>query len=717
MKKLCWMLVCLLCLLLAASCSANTNTDSAPQETTAANTTTETTVADTTQELEHTHNYTYVVEDAYCNEMQKKVFTCSGCSATYEEALEDAGTIHVYESVVKNPNRTEGGYTTHTCKNCSHSYIDSYTDPVDFSAGLEYTKQAGKYYVCGIGTCEDTEIIVPAKSEQGFSVYGIAKNAFADTNVTSITVRDGVKEIQSYAFNNCTDLQSVTLPKNANVAKDIFSQNPKLSSLTMAFEKPLAYYFVYKMDAPEGFMWLEQGDGSVPNTYYGAVPYSIKEVNFLNDPCRMVLSFCSMIEKVTIPENATSIGANAFRGCTSLRDFVMPESITQIGGYAFNQTAIQSITIPKNVKFDVYDQYIFGECRELRDVTYLSQSTCCPSGIFYGCTSLTELTLPNTVTTIGSSIIAGTAIQEFTVPTGVTVISSNAFADCTQLVSITLPNNITVIEYYAFLGCASLKQIDIPTSLEKLEQNAFEGCVSLEKVILPETTTSIGYEIFKNCSSLSQVKLPSNLKEIGQYTFFGCKSLTQITLPSTLERLANSAFEGSGLTSVSIPATVKRVGSRIFANCTQLTSVVFEGDDNVIGSQMFLGATALESIVLPKNTQEIPVQFCKGATSLKTVVFNEILTVVGKEAFMGCTAIEEIVLPQSLLAIHNKAFMDCTSLKTVDFSNANMPKSYVSGVSECFANCISLTELKNCTVLAYFHESNFRNTPFADSRQ
>jgi hypothetical protein len=119
----------------------------------------------------------------------------------------------------------------------------------------------------------------------------------------------------------------------------------------------------------------------------------------------------------------------------------------------------------------------------------------------------------------------------------------------------------------------------------------------------------------------------------------------------------------------------------------------------------------LESIVLPKNTQEIPVQFCKGATSLKTVVFNENLTVVGKEAFMGCTAIEEVVLPQSLLAIHNRAFMDCTSLKTVDFSNANMPKSYVSGVSECFANCISLTELKNCMVFAYFHESNFRNTP------
>lgn len=718
------MLGCLLCLLWAASCSSNTNSTTTTTTTTNTNTdidsvplgTTETTIADTTiPEPEHTHSYTYVIEDAYCNEMQKKIFTCSGCPSIYEEKLEVFGTIHAYESVVKKPNRSEGGYTTHTCKNCSLSYVDSYTDPVDFSAGLEYSEISGKYYVCGIGTCEDTEIIIPAISEQGFNVYGIVKNAFAYTNVTSITVRDGIEDIQSYAFNNCPELQSVTLPKNAIVAKDIFSQNPKLSSLTMAFEKPLAYYFIYKTVAPEGFFSLQQSDGSVSNSYYGIVPYSLKEIHFLNDPCHMALSSCSTIETVTIPKNATSIGAYAFNGCINLGNFVMPQSITKIGAYAFNRTAIQSITIPKNVKFDVYDHYIFGECKELREATYLSQSSHCPTGIFYGCTSLTELTLPNTVATLGSAIIADTAIQEFTVPKGVTVIPSNAFSDCTQLVSITLPDNITVIEYSAFLRCTSLKQINIPTSLETLEHNAFDGCVSLERVIFPDSTTSIGYETFQNCSSLSQVKLPSKLKEIGQYTFLGCTSLTQITLPSTLERLSNSAFEGSGLTSVSIPATVKRVGSRIFANCTQLTSVVFEGDDNVIESQMFLNATALERIVLPKNTQKIPVQFCKGATSLKTVLMNEGLTVVGEEAFMGCTGIEEIVLPQSLRAIHNKAFMDCTSLKTVDFSNTNISEESAANSRECFANCTSLTELKNCTVVAYFHESNFRNTPLAKS--
>ncbi len=718
MKKLCLILVCLLYLLLVTSCFDNTNIntdiDSAPKETTEA---AETTVADITQETEHTHNYTYVVKDSYCNEKQKKVFTCSICSFIYEEALEDFGTIHVYESIVTNPNYTEGGYTTHSCKNCSLSYIDSYTDPIGFSTGLEYTEVSGKYYVCGIGTCQDTKIVVPAKSEQGFSIYGIMKNAFANTNVTSITVCDGVKDIQSYAFNLCLELESVTLPKNANVAKNIFTQNPKLSSLTMAFEKPIAYYFIYKSEAPDGFLWLQQGDGSPSNTYYGIIPYSLKEINFLNDPCRSALSFCSMVEKVTLPDNATSIGAYAFKQCTNLSKFVMPESITKIGSYAFEQTAIQSITIPQNVKFEIEDQYVFAECRELRDVTYLSQSTCFPTGIFYGCTSLTELTLPDAVTMIGSAIIAETAIQQFVVPKGVTAIPSNAFSDCTQLVSITLPNNVTVIEYAAFQGCTSLKQINIPTSLETLEHHAFENCVSLEKVVFPEKTTTIGYNAFKNCSSLSQVKFPSKLKTIEQYTFFGCTSLTQIKLPSTLEKLANSAFEGSGLISISILASVKRVGSHIFANCTQLTSAVFEGDDTAIESQMFLGATALESIVLPKNAQKIPVQFCKGATSLKTIVLNESLIVIGEEAFMGCTTLEEIVFPQSLLSIHNKAFMDCTSLKTVDFSNANMPEGYVANSRECFANCTSLTELKNCTVLAYFHESNFRNTPFADSDQ
>ena len=657
------------------------------------------------------HDYKESFQDTYCNQYQKKLFECSVCHHSYNEELETQGTIHTYISTITYPDRENKGYTTHKCKNCTESYVDNYTNPVDFSVGLAYTKQSGGYYVSGIGTCKDTDVIIPAISEQGYRIVGITGNAFANSSVKSITAFDGVTDIQEGAFYDCSTLESVTLSKEANPSEDIFSRNPILTKLTMPMKKPIAFYFQYYMTVPQGYKGLTQGDGSFSGTYYGVVPLSLREVNILNSPCASALSACDMLTKITIPSTATKIGASAFRNCTGLTEFTIPDSVRSIGGYAFAGTSISSIAIPEKVTFTINDPYIFADCLQLTQVTLPNKTTCLPSYMFLNCVKLKQLDIPDSVTIMGTSLIAGTSIEKLTLPDGITTIGSYIFSDCESLKEVVLPKNLKAIGYGAFENCISLKKIDFPASLEEIGHDAFSGCSSLEEIVLPSNLKTLDYAAFKNCSALNHVELPATLEKISIDLFFGCSSLQEITLPDCVTLIQNSAFEGSGLVSITIPESVVRVGSRIFANCKSLISVVFSGDNTPIENEMFLGATALQSIHIPKNVTEIPFRFCQGATALKTITFNEGLLVIKDDAFLGCTSIQSITLPSTLKSIWARSFKGCTSLQSVDFLGANMSEEASKQGIEWFADCTALSEIKNHDGLRYINASIFNNTP------
>lgn len=655
------------------------------------------------------HDYKESFQDANCNEYQKKRFECSVCHDTYHEDLETKGTIHVYISTVTPPDRENKGYTTHQCKNCSESYVDNYTDPVDYSVGLAYKRQSGGYYVVGIGTCKDTDVVIPATSENGYRVVGILANAFANSNVKSIIVSDGVTDIQSGAFRDCSKLESVTLSKDANPSEDIFFNTPVLAKLTMPMKKPIAFYFHYPMGGE--YKTLEQGDGSISGTYYGAIPLSLREVNLLNSPCASVLSGCDMLTKITIAPTATEIGAFAFRNCTGLTEISIPASVKSIGGYSFAATSISSITIPDNVVFTMNDIYIFEGCLQLTQVKLPQKSTCLPAYMFLNCVKLKQLEIPNGVTMLGGSIIAGTGVESLTLPEGLTAIESHTFSDCKSLKEVVLPKSLKTIGYSAFANCSSLKKVVFSTSLEEIGHEAFIGCTSLEELILPSNLKTIDYAAFKNCTALKHVELPAKIEQLSTELFFGCTSILEITLPSRVISIQNSVFEESGLVSVTIPESIVRVGTRIFANCKSLKSVVFAGDNTPIENEMFLGAVSLQSIQIPKNVTQIPVRFCQGATALKTIIFNEGLLTIKEEAFLGCTSLESVTFPTTLKSFWARAFKGCTALKSIDFSGAKMSEeASITGV-EWFADCTALTEIKNHDGLRYINESIFRNTP------
>ena len=247
----------------------------------------------------------------------------------------------------------------------------------------------------------------------------------------------------------------------------------------------------------------------------------------------------SRVKSAVIADGVTSIGDDAFKGCTSLTSVTIPDSVTSIGWDAFaGCTSLTSVTIPDSV-------------------------TSIGDDAFYNCRSLTSVTIPDSVTSIGMS----------------------AFDGCQSLTSVTLPDSVTSIGNAAFYTCTSLTSVTIPDSVTSIDVNAFAGCTSLTSVTIPDSVTSIGEWAFDGCTSLTSVTIPNSVTSIGDSAFSDCTSLTSVTIPNSVTSIRSQAFDGCrSLTSVTIPDSVTRIGDWAFNNCESLTDIYFTGTESAWNS-------------------------------------------------------------------------------------------------------------------------------------
>lgn len=198
-----------------------------------------------------------------------------------------------------------------------------------------------------------------------------------------------------------------------------------------------------------------------------------------------------------------------------------------------------------------------------------------------------------------------------------TSIRRKTFSYCSSLTSVTIPDSVTSIEYSAFKGCSSLSSVTIPSSVTSIiEGNPFSYCESLTAInvdannpnyisengilfnkdkttligypagktdtsyTIPNSVTSIKREAFYGCSSLTSVTIPDSVTNIGLAVFNGCKGLTSITIPDGITSI-NCGFTGcSGLTSITIPDSVTSILEYAFYNCSSLTDVYYTGTED-----------------------------------------------------------------------------------------------------------------------------------------
>lgn len=212
----------------------------------------------------------------------------------------------------------------------------------------------------------------------------------------------------------------------------------------------------------------------------------------------------------------TEISSGAFQVCRDLTSVIIPNSVTRIGGWAFTHCSnLTSVTIPKSVT-DI-GSGIFASCANLEVINVHSDNPayCSMDSILYSKDMTTiiscpgkkkSLTIPETVTTIGSMAIEGCSnLTSVTIPNSVTAIGTDAFQDCSGLTSITIPKTVTIISSGTFWGCSGLTSVTIPNSITSIDSFAFYDCSSLTSVTIPNSVTSIGKRAFAGCSRLEAI--------------------------------------------------------------------------------------------------------------------------------------------------------------------------------------------------------------------
>ena len=229
-------------------------------------------------------------------------------------------------------------------------------------------------------------------------------------------------------------------------------------------------------------------------------------------------------------------------------------------------------------------------------------------GAFSGCSGLTSLTLPSSVTWIGWDAFTGcSGLTSLTIPSGVTWIGYYAFEGCSGLTSLTIPSSVTSICGGAFTGCSGLTSLTIPSSVTSIGDWAFKGCSGLTSLNIPSGVTSIGNYAFYGCSGLTSLTIPSGVTSIGNYAFIGCSGLTSLNIPSSVTEIGRGAFEGcSGLTSLTLPSSVTSIGSEAFEGCSGLTSIyVYPENLPELGFNVFFGCDAKNcTVYVPKGTYD-----------------------------------------------------------------------------------------------------------------
>ena len=280
---------------------------------------------------------------------------------------------------------------------------------------------------------------------------------------------------------------------------------------------------------------------------------------------------------------------------------------------------------------------------------------------FSSCSSLSEIVIPSSVTSIGDSAFSScSSLSEIVIPSSVTSIGDSAFSSCSSLSEIVIPSSVTSIGDFAFYCCDSLSEIVIPSSVTSIGDSALYRCDSLSEIVIPSSVTSIGDSAFSWCSSLSEIVIPSSVTSIGDNAFSWCSSLSEIVIPSSVTSIGDWAFSRcNSLSEIVIPSSVTSIGDSAFSFCDSLSEIVIPSSVTSIGKYAFSCCDSLSEIVIPSSVTSIGDHAFSDCRSLFEIVIPSSVTSIGNSAFSCCDSLSEIVIPSSVASIGDSAFYKC----------------------------------------------------------
>lgn len=284
--------------------------------------------------------------------------------------------------------------------------------------------------------------------------------------------------------------------------------------------------------AIEGTVEIDWGDGSTPDTVTGT--------------------------------SITTRQTNIHHEYAAAGSYTIKISKTSGTGYSLSCTATYFLLNKNNSTANA--NQVYADC-----VRAVRVGTECGIGgyAFRNCTSLSSISLPNSVTSVGSCMCQNCySLSSISIPSGLGSLGSNAFSACYSLKSVSLPPNLFDYGTYAFSSCCSLESISLPRSVNIIGGNSFAGCSLLSSVTIPDSIAQIGNYAFSSCYSLKSVSMPNSVSTIGTYAFQACYSLKSISISSNLNSISTYTFSGCWtLTSLTIPSGITSIPANAFSNC------------------------------------------------------------------------------------------------------------------------------------------------------
>ena len=523
------------------------------------------------------------------------------------------------------------------------------------------------------------------------------------SGLTSITIPNSVTSIGNYAFYNCNGLTSVTIPNSVtSIGQNAFKYCRGLTTLN--------------------FNAINCGNfnSGSSHPFYNC---PITTINIGDSVQRIPAYFAYNLDSltsVTIGNSVTSIVYGAFSGCSGLAtlnfnaincgDFRsgsdhpfyncrittinIGDSVQRIPAYfAYNLESLTSVTIPNSVTS--IGNYAFSDCDSLTTLNF-NAINCgnFNSGSFhpfYNC-PITTINIGDSVQRIPAYFAYNLeSLTSVTIPNSVTSIGSSAFYDFDGLTSVTIGNSVTSIGSSAFAYCDGLTSVTISNSVTSIGNYAFSDCDSLTTLNFNAINCgdfSSSYYPFDNCP-ITTINIGDSVQRIPAHFAYNLESLTSVTIGNSVTSIGYEAFRGCrGLTSVTIPNSVTSIGNSAFEGCSGLTSVTIGNSVTSIGELAFYGCIGLTSVTIPNSVTSIgewAFSLCSGLTS---VTIGNSVTSIGSSAFSLCSGLTSVTIGNSVTSIGSYAFYDCSGLTSV-----TIPNSVTSIGSSAFSDCSGLTSV------------------------
>lgn len=351
-------------------------------------------------------------------------------------------------------------------------------------------------------------------------------------------------------------------------------------------------------------------------------------------------------------------------------------------------------------------------CSKLTNIVIPNSVTSVGTSPFWRCCNLTSLTVPGNLlvneslfvsTKLNNVIITGDVssnVEEtfdvldagsvaVTFDEGTSKICDKAFYNCKALKAINISGSVKCIGMNAFERCSNLESITIEEGLTSIGDAAFYSCISLPDITLPKSMTSLGKSAFYNCYNLKTVGSLGSINKIKEQTFMYCSKLTVITIPDSATSIGDGAFEAcDALTKVNIEGKLTSIGEDAFHNCENLKSITLPEGLKSIGAKAFFYCTSLSDVVLPGSLTTIGADAFHSCFKIKSIVIPKNVKRIEKYAFYGCKGLESVTIKKGVTSIEEGAFSCCNGIKSL-----TIPDSVTSIGKFAFDSCLKLTDI------------------------